>query len=215
MFYDLIINIMVKIKLEGIDSVKDAKKAIKKAIDTWKVTEKTLSFLVQAFGEMKENKKDSRETVENVPELEKKNFRVKNTKNRKEFTDSDGVKFKVNREKDIREYVDWKHEWEQLFTEESILRETSKVGKKLPLFQTYRDIVEKKYKWKYKDSLKGEAMTFPGWRGPNERFANIGKAFVLHCADGGVFYYPPNRSPFPLQDGDHSSYWFSARCLKD
>jgi hypothetical protein len=47
-----------------------------------------------------------REVMENLPELEDTNFKIKNTKNRKEIKDLNGVRVKVNPEGDAREYLE-------------------------------------------------------------------------------------------------------------
>ena len=162
---------------------------------------------------IKEEKKEKKETVENLPKLEEKNFRIDST-NWKEITDPNGVKVKENPEWDVREYLEGKYKWEQLFTKDSALREANKAGKTLPASRTtYRDIIEKKYEWNYQDFLTGEKMIFAGWRNPNnERLSHIDKVFDLRCADGSNF----DGSRDLWDDNEwNEDYGFSVRCLKD
>ena len=134
-------------------------------------------------------KEEKKETVEKTPELDKENFRIEVDSNWKDITDPNGVKVKENPEGDVREYVEGKYKWEQLFTQDSALREANKAGKTLPAsWTTYRDIINKKYEWNYQDFLKGENMVFAGWRNPNNKtFSYIDKEFALRCADGSSF----------------------------
>ena len=158
--------------------------------------------------------KESKEKTEKLPELADKNFRVENTKGRKEVTDPNGVKVLENKEWDVREYLEGDYKWEQLFTQDSALREANKAGKTLPAsWTTYRDIIEKKYKWNYQDFLKGENMVFPGWRDPGSKgFGNLSRAFTLRCADGSYFDGSRNTR---YNNKCYRSYGFSVRCLKD
>ncbi len=161
----------------------------------------------------KEEKKESKETIEKTPELDKENFRIDST-NWKEITDPNGVKVKENPEGDVREYVEGKYKWEQLFTQDSALREANKAGKTLPAsWTTYRDIINKKYEWNYQDFLKWENMIFAGWRNPNnESFSGIDEEFGLRCADGSNFDGGRDR----WYGYDWNEYCgFSVRCLKD
>ena len=161
----------------------------------------------------KEEKKESKETIEKTPELDKENFRIDST-NWKEITDPNGVKVKENPEGDIREYLEGKYKGEQLFTEASMLREADKAGKTLPAsWTTYRDIINKKYEWNYQNFLKGEKMIFAGWRNPDdEKFDDMDKAFALHCADGSTF--TGDRAEWTNSKWNRH-YGFSVRCLKD
>ena len=65
----------------------------------------------------KEEKKESKETIEKTPELDKENFRIDST-NWKEITDPNGVKVKENPEGDVREYVEGKYKWDKLTKQE-------------------------------------------------------------------------------------------------
>jgi len=166
----------------------------------------------------KEEKKESKETIEKTPELDKENFRIDST-NWKEITDPNGVKVKENPEWDVWEYVEGKYKWEQLFTQDSALREANKAGKTLPAsWTTYRDIINKKYEWNYQDffyqdSLKWENMIFAGWRTPDgKEFYGIDGGFDLRCADGSDFHGGRNEWAHSRWDKD---YGFSVRCLKD
>ena len=158
--------------------------------------------------------KEKKEKSEKLPELADKNFKVENTKGRKEVTDPNGVKVLENKEWDVREYLEGDCKWEQLFTQDSALRETNKAGKTLPAsWTTYRDIIEKKYKWNYQDFLKGENMLFPGWRNPDsKKFDNMDEGFNLRCADGSYFNGNRNKRNNYIWN---RSYGFSVRCLKD
>ena len=173
---------------------------------------------------IKEEKKESKETIEKTPELEYTNFKIDST-NRKEITSPNGVKVKENLEGDVREYLEGECKGQQLFTWDEIVdgkvikewsatREAKKAGKKLPASWTiYRDIIEKKYEWNYQKFIEGEKMIFAGWRNPvNKKFDFIGEEFDLRCADGSSF--GGGRDEW---DNDEWSrhYGFSVRCLKD
>lgn len=160
-------------------------------------------------------KKEQKETVENIPELDNENFKI-DSANRQEITDINGIKVKTNDEWDVREYPSW----EQLFTQESALRETRKLGKKMPVWWiVYRDIINKKYKWNYQNFLKGEHMVFPGYRGMvNGELYDGDEEFNLRCAKG--FYFTGNRTSWSHSKPRWShgkwnrKYGFSVRCLK-
>lgn len=158
----------------------------------------------------------TKETEEKLPELVDKNFRIDST-GRKEVTGLNGVKVLVNPEWDVREHLEWENKWEQLFTQASALRETKKAGKKLPPSWTiYRDIIEKKYKWNYKDFLKWEKIMFSGWRRPvDERFDNVDKWFAIRCADGSDFYGHNGHRDTWNTNKWNRDFGFSVRCLKD
>lgn len=161
----------------------------------------------------KEEKEESKETIEKTPELDKENFRIDST-NWKEITDPNDVKVKENPEGNVREYVEGKYKWEQLFTQDSALREANKAAKTLPAsWTTYRDIINKKYEWNYQDFLKGENMIFAGWRSRNsEIFNGIDKEIGLRCADGSNF--GGSREEWD-ETRWHKDCGFSVRCLKD
>ena len=172
----------------------------------------------------KEEKKEAKETIEKTPELEKDNFRIDST-NWKEITDPNGVKVKENPEGDVREYIEWKYRWEQLFTWDEIVdwkvikewsatREAKKAGKTLPVsWTTYRDIINKKYEWDYQKFLEWENMIFAGWRhAHNKKFDFLDKEFDLRCADGSNF----NGGSYGWGHIRwNRNYGFSVRCLKD
>ncbi len=173
---------------------------------------------------IKEEKRETKETLENLPKLEEKNFRIDST-NWKEVTAPNGVKVKENPEWDVREYLEGKYTWEQLFTGDEIVdwkiitewsatREAKKAGKTLPASRTtYRDIINKKYKWNYQDFIEGEKMIFAGWRNHNGKtFNGLDREFGLRCADGSDFN--GNRNKWNNTKWNRN-YGFSVRCLKD
>lgn len=153
------------------------------------------------------------EALLGLAELEDTNFKIDST-NRKEITSPNGIKVKENPEGDVREYLEGEYKGEQLFTQDAALRETAKVGKKLPASsKTYIDIIEKRYQWNYDDFLDGEKMIFSGWRNPdNYTFDCIDRYFNLRCADGANFEGNRDRST----NNEWLNYFgFSVRCLKD
>ena len=167
---------------------------------------------LEDFYDDKAKKQESKEKQENSLELAEKNFRVEDTKNRKEITDPNGVKVKENPKWDVREYLEGGNKWEQLFTYDSALRETKKAGKKLPPSWTrYRDIIEGKYAWNYQDFLEWEKITFPGVR-ENDWFQDIDLEFGLHCADGS--YFNGYKYKWFAKWGKKND-GYSVRCLKD
>ncbi len=186
------------------------KELIKKAKELGFDNEEELRVMIM----WKSDKKEAKEKIEWLPELADKNFRVENTKGWKEMTDPNGVKVLENLEWDVREYLEGDCKWEQLFTQDSALREANKAGKILPAsWTTYRDIIEKKYEWNYQDFLKWENMTFPGWRHPDDKKSyGINDGFGLRCADGSCFRGSRNGWG---DNGWGKNYGFSVRCLKD
>jgi len=151
------------------------------------------------------------EAIENLPKLEKKNFRI-NSRDRKEITDSHGIKVKINPEGDVREYLEGNYKWEQLFTLHAAIREADKAGKTLPAsWTTYRDIIKWKYKRNYQDFLKGEKIIFSGWHG--HYFYDIDNSFELRCADGSDFYGDREGC---CSDAfwEDPNYGYSVRCIK-
>lgn len=154
----------------------------------------------------------SKESLEQLPALEEENFRIDST-NRKEITDPNGVKVKENPEWDVREYLEGKYKWEQLFTQKSALRETRKVGKKLPESWTvYENILMKKYGWNYQDFVTWENMLFVGWRGSvTEEFRFVNEEFGLRCFGGSYFH--GNRYNW-CNCRNTEGYGCSVRCVK-
>ena len=53
--------------------------------------------------------KEEKEVIKKTPELADKNFRVEDTKDRKETIDPNGIKVLENQEGDVREYVEGKY----------------------------------------------------------------------------------------------------------
>ena len=172
---------------------------------------------------------ESKEIIEmKNSKLDKKNFKIKTTQDRKVITRWWIPRVLENPEWDVRKCLRWEHTWEQFFTgdvlntnwqviqEWSATRETKKAGKKLPAsWTTYRDIIENKYKWDYQLFVKKEKMLFPKGRDPQDRSMfqhGPSDEFFLRCADGSYFY--GNKEGW-----DHNiwadSFGYSVRCLKD
>ena len=156
-----------------------------------------------------------KEKVEEIPELEDKNFSIDST-HRKEITSLNWVKVLKNPGGDVREYVEGDYKGEQLFTYGATLRETKKAGKKLPSSWTiYKDIIEKKYKGNYQDFLKGEKMLFTGWYGQNiKEFGNINERFYLRCSNRSNFVWTVRENGVDSDDALNDIYGYSVRCLK-
>lgn len=167
---------------------------------------------------------DTKETIENLPELDKENFRITvDQQTRKEITDPNGKKALENPDGDVRAYLDT---WEQLFTgdeldanwnvikEWSATRETKNAGRRLPASsKTIVDIINKRYKWDYQEFKKEEKIIFAGIRRPQTRiFQYVNRSFQLRCADGSYFY--GNIHIFS-EEKWNSDYGYSVRCLKD
>ena len=163
-------------------------------------------------------KKKGKEIKEKNPDLEERNFRVEDTSKWKEINDLNWVRWKESPEGDVREYLEGKYIWEQLFTKKSALREAKKAGKELPpSSSTYVDILNKKYAWNYEAFLVGEKINFTG----SYNHWDIDKFFGLRCADGSFFWW---QKPGSLEGkcwntgnknsctGEDSGYWI--RCLK-
>ncbi|MFA7718205.1 MAG: hypothetical protein WC875_05830 [Candidatus Absconditabacterales bacterium] len=172
--------------IEGTESKNSQQIESEGIVSNSKLDEKELSFVVLQKG--KKSDKESKEISEKAPELENKNFSIDST-NRTEITDPNGVKVKENPEGDAREYLEGDYKGEQLFTQESALREANKAGKILPAsWTTYRDIIEEKYRGNYQDFLKGEKIIFPGWyHSDRGELYEIGKKFSMRCRDGSSF----------------------------
>ena len=179
----------------------------------WDLNKKEAKRLLDALNR-KMWMKEEKEVIEKTPELADKNFRVEDTKGRKEIIDPNGVKVLENSEGNVREYVEGKYKWEQFFTDESALREATKAGKTLPPSSTtYVDIINKKYNWDYQAFITWEKMIFSGWRYPNNKtFYYIDRGFVLRCADGS--YFNGHRNKWNYYEWN-KYYGFSVRCLKD
>ncbi len=189
----------------------------KEVLASEKVVGQKQKDLSDTLGEKENN--EQKESIEDLSKLEKENFRIDSTW-WKEIVDDSGVAVKENPEWDVREYLEWKCKWEQLFTKASAIREAKKVGKRLPSSCTViKDIIEWKkeagwYKLTYRDFLAWENIKFPGWRNPkNKKFNNIDKGFGIWCDDGS--YFIGNRLIWHLHDDDNVNYGFSVRCLQD
>ena len=167
-----------------------------------KIAENTSASLFQETKESSE-----------IPELDDENFKAEGIERKNEITDVNWIKAKVNKEGDIREYIEGDHVWQQLFTRESVVRETKKAGKQPVVSCTvYQDIIERKYHGNYQDFLIGEKIAFCGlYHANRNEFEHIGHAFYFWCQDNSVFY---GRGTMP-----NTAYWnkfcaFSVRCAK-
>ncbi|EKD25243.1 MAG: hypothetical protein ACD_80C00097G0005 [uncultured bacterium (gcode 4)] len=159
---------------------------------------------------------ETKEKAEKDPELEDKDFSVEDIKDRKETTDLNGKRVKVNPEGDAREYLTGNPaiRWPQLFTHAAALRYAHILGKKLPASSaTYKDIINKKYGWKYQEFLEKEKMNLNGrYNSKYDRFANINRGFGLRCADGS--HILGNR--YGMSDDTlDPNFWLSVRFLKE
>jgi hypothetical protein len=99
----------------------------------------------QSISDVLQQLKEDKESKESIPELSDRNFRVENTSEWVEKTDEKGIKYLENPEGDVCEYLEGEQKGEQLFTDESALRETEKAGKTFPeSIDVFKAIVEKK-----------------------------------------------------------------------
>ncbi|EKE29020.1 MAG: hypothetical protein ACD_2C00248G0008 [uncultured bacterium (gcode 4)] len=78
------------------------------------------------------------ENWENL-EIETSNFKV--TSNWWEIRESRFWKIKINPENDICEIMEWEFSGEQLFTQKAMLRELTKVWKKVPSIKEWRELI--------------------------------------------------------------------------
>jgi len=190
----------------------------------WEITRENVSQKLQwiteeerkiILEELQKDDKESKEDLENIPELEDKNFTVKDTSDRiKIKEDRNGFKVRENPEGDAREYINGKYKWQQIFIPESALRETKKVGKKLPAsWKVYENILYKKYQWNYKKFLKWEKMKFCGKYNPTfDIFDLIDEGFDMQCADGSIFM---GFRKHWFYDIWNVAFGHSVRCEKD
>ncbi|HKL44378.1 MAG TPA: hypothetical protein VJ892_03805, partial [Candidatus Absconditabacterales bacterium] len=160
--------------------------------------------------------KEQKESIEDLPKLEKENFRINSKKWKEIIFDPNGVKVKVNPEGDAWEYLEGDYKGEQFFTKASAIRETKKAGKTLPKSSNvFEDIINKKYEGNYKNFLKGENIKFCGWCGPSDEtfgtFYDIDEVFNIWCEDGSNFYGDRNG----WVHGNKDDYSFSVRCIQD
>ena len=150
-------------------------------------------------------------SLENLPKLEEENFKIDST----DWEEIEGWNWiKVNPEWDVREYLEWKQKWEQLFTKASALRETKKAGKTLPSsWKVLEDIIKKKYKWNYQDFLEKENIKFSGWRTKfPEIFKHIDEVSHMWCEDGSSLIGFRDRWH---HNNHHDNYGLSVRCIQD
>ncbi len=200
------------IDVTNIISVKSAKEAIK----TWKISEDTAKYIAQAFAETKKSEKNSsplKERLEKNPELETENFRI-NSAEWKEIKTANGVRAKRNPEWDVREYLEGKYTWEQLFTYAAATREVNKAGKKIPTsWEIYEKIIKKKYGWDYHKFLEWEHMKFFGRCEPTypETFKYIDREFGMWCEDFPFYGARNTRGRNDL----NRHYGFAVRCIKE
>lgn len=138
----------------------------------------------------------------------------------------DDISLMMNNAKDIRHYCSWAPrniEWEQLFTYEAALRETNKLGKKMPpSAQYYVDLIENKYHGNCKRFLEEESIPLCGQR--NDRKWHIqdmggewevnGCAY-LWCEDGTYLQcYTYGYTIWQASDSVRKR-GMSVRCIED
>ena len=153
-------------------------------------------------------------------ELEKKNFRI-NSEGWKILTNSQGITYRENSEKDIWEYVDGVDEGligQQLFTWDAAMRETKKAGKRMPSDEEWGTLVDD-------GRLKKEAMQFnsralpAGFRYTDGSFVNLsGYTYIWSSLESGGNAWRRNllfSHTVVLRDTVYKLYGFSVRCLKD
>lgn len=133
--------------------------------------------MIETKATISSSKKELKETLENVPQLDEQNFRVEDTSGRKEIIDDDGVKYLEHPEWDVREFVSGvpsefigqqrftgdkvDGHW-NLITQWSATRETQKAWRKLPpSAEIFENIIDIKYQWWYQDFLIWEKVLFP------------------------------------------------------
>ncbi len=163
---------------------------------------------------IKKAAEEIKETLEKVPELEDTNFKIIDITNRKEITDPNWVKIKVNPEGDIREYLEGDYKWEQLFTHQAALREVDKAGKKMPAsFVVYWDLLKRKYNWQYENFLKWEHIKLCGFRNDPGEFLYIGTGEDLWCEDGSCFHQI--RGWIGATRRYPETYGLPVRCIKE
>lgn len=122
------------------------------------------------------------------------------------------TKVKINKEWDITEFINWKYNWEQLFTWEAMMRETQKAGKRVPTDEEFYELL------KTKEDIKN--LVLSGYRNPD------GITFYLRgnyahlwssSSSGSTAYlrylYWDNAGVH--RDLGDKLYGFSVRCIKD
>ncbi len=186
-------------------------------------TKQEKEALVQAFLAKKNEKisikkkwdhtKEIKEILEALPILEKKNFRISSKKNREEIISPNWVRVKVNPEWDVREYLEGKNKWEQLFTYKAAIRETKLAGKNMPdSWKVYKQIIDQKYAWNYKDFLKWEKIKFCGYRNAEDGNIDGVGSLGLWCKKKSLINgYKHDRD----NDFWGDDYAISVRCMKE
>jgi len=153
--------------------------------------------------------------------LEKENFRIDST-NWRAIISPGWVKVKVNSKWDVRELLEWKYRWEQLFNRESAIRETKAAWKKLPSsYKVFDNIIEQRYKWdyqafllweKYKDKDWNKTIKFSGWRDTYNAAFWVDGEFHIWCENGSSFKGSNDK---PGHSNGNYNFGYSVRCVKE
>lgn len=141
--------------------------------------------------------------------LEDNNFKV-SSKGWKKIT-VDGKKYLENKTKDIWELADGQCKGEQLFTFLAAIRETKKVGKRMPTDDEFSEIV--------KTAEDMPNIVYPGYRNPGGAFDNLGPlefSWSSSVSGGSAWIrFLSIGSSTVLRNTLSQSYGFSVRCVKD
>ena len=144
-------------------------------------------------------------------ELEDSNFRI-NSDGWKKIT-VDEEEYLVNPEKDVWELLHKDFRGEQLFTFQAMMRETQKVGKKVPTDEEFDELLETR------NDMKN--IIFSGYRNTTGAFYNLTSLayFWSSSVSGGDawerYLYSGDAGDATVhRDADNRAHGFSVRCLK-
>lgn len=185
------------------------------------LNEKEKTMLLDALNKkmwLSENSKNMAEQKETLPELEKENFRVKDTADRK-VIDTEIWRMKEHPQWGVREITEGKYKWEQLFNHSAAIRETQKVGKKIPKsFKVYKNIISERYDNNYQLFLKSENTKFVWYRHKSdEKIVRIDYMFRFWCENGSYFNCNVDLCVWGSEKSNRDEHktWCSVRCIQD
>ena len=143
-------------------------------------------------------------------ELENKNFRINSVGWKMERTNIKGLRVLVNPEGDIWEYLDGEFKGEQLFTFDSMMRETKKRNKKVPTDDEFDKLIFDK------DDIKGGLLagtrSYTGSFGSLGLFGNFWSSTENGSSAWRRILYTTESRVYRSING--KSYGYSVRCLK-
>ncbi len=168
-------------------------------------------------------KKELKEWLESIPELEKKNFCISWDYDWTLFIadynsiTNNGLFMHENDKKDVWQCPPGEYQYEQIFTYDAAVRETKNVGKKMLTTADLKNIIDKKYGWKASAFVVWENLvpTGVGHDYVSPVVSDYGQKYYLWCEDWYfIVDFVKKIATLKKLDERSKSLLMSVRCIK-